>query len=291
MTRHLSRTALSAVLAATALAAAAASSGFAASAAGTRAAATAAAKPPGYTVVHAGPFTATANAQVQELVACPVKKGVQLYPLSGGASVDEANLLVNMNSSFASGDAWEAWVNNASNAASSFYVYAVCVDKPSGYSEDSGTTVPVAAGGQASTFIYCPSGKQVVGGGLVNPSGSTLVDMGSSLPEGTTRWQVSLNNQSTSPTTFLGYAVCAKYPAKTKYVIDIGNTISAPAADTTMSKMTCPGTLSVLGGGAFASAPLDLGMNWPATTHSWDVYENNPSAAASSFTPEIICAS
>ena len=276
-----------------ALAAATLLSGVTASATSGAANAQAAAKPPGYTIVHSADLPLPAGMQTMGTVTCPVKKGVQLVPLGGGVLVSVGYTDVNLNSSFASADGWDVFVNNADSNPDDFYVFAICADKPSGYQIVSGTTVPVAAGGGADSFLSCPSGKQVISGGLVNPSGSIDVNMDSSAPAGSTRWYVLLHNESASPTTFLEYAVCAKYPTKTKYTIVIGNPVDNPAGTQTVASLQCPKGLSLLDGGVTANdatIQVSLSMEWPATSQTWYVAQNNVSAADAGLTEQVICA-
>ena len=78
--------------------------------------------PAGYSVVTST-FPAAAGVQSGGYVKCPGTK----QPTGGGAFVDTANVVVNINSSKPDGQYWEVDVNNASASDTSFTVYAVCM--------------------------------------------------------------------------------------------------------------------------------------------------------------------
>ena len=86
-------------------------------------AAPAAARPPkGYQIVSSGSLGSPANQQVHGSVGCPSGKTL----LGGGVFVTSSSVLVNVNSDYPSGNGWAADVNNASGAATTFSVYAIC---------------------------------------------------------------------------------------------------------------------------------------------------------------------
>jgi hypothetical protein len=167
------------------------------------------AKPAGYTIVTAT-FDLPTGGQTAGFVACPIKKGVRTVPLSGGALIDTGSLQANINTSYPTSGGWEVFANNASSAASTFIVYAVCVTKPAGYLQQQSKAVANPADTQNGAGYTCPKGDQLTGGGAESSSRSTLVNLNSSWPSGTSFWYVYMNNSSSAPATMTLYHVCAK---------------------------------------------------------------------------------
>src|ERR1700729_110065 len=93
---------------------------------------TAATKPAGYSIVSAT-FPLPNGLKSAGSVTCPVKKGVQTVPLSGGALLQTDSLEASINSSYPTAHGWAVHANNTSGTASQFSVYAVCAKKPKGY--------------------------------------------------------------------------------------------------------------------------------------------------------------
>lgn len=126
--------------------------------------------PKGYIVVNSGALTAANGTQTFGSAACPAKTVVY----GGGVIITSSSLAANVNTSWPDGDTdWAADVNNASGAATTFTVYAICAHKPKGYKviESGGVVNP--AGSQNVAVAYCPSGLKVFGGGGYSTSGST----------------------------------------------------------------------------------------------------------------------
>src|ERR1700683_4278658 len=90
------------------------------------------AKPADYSIASAT-FDLPPDTQTPGSVICPVKKGVQTVPLSGGGLIDTSALTANINSSFPTKTGWHITANNGSPNDSAFTVYAVCAKKPLGY--------------------------------------------------------------------------------------------------------------------------------------------------------------
>jgi hypothetical protein len=136
---------------------------------------------------------------------CPLHTFVR----GGGALSNSGSTGANINTSIASGTTgWRVDMNNAGGFDSSFTVYAVCGAKPLGYTVVSGTTVTNSAFTENLATVACPSTSPVVlGGGGFSGSGSTAVNMNSTLPT-SSGWEVFENNNTASATTLFAQVVC-----------------------------------------------------------------------------------
>src|SRR5580700_5313040 len=130
-------------------------------AASTRTTGTTPAKPPGYAIVSAS-FPLPNGVQTSGSVTCPVKKGGQTVPFSGGALLETDSLDASINSSFPLSNGWSVDANNTSGAASRFTVFSVCAAKRKGYVQQRATT-PVPAG---TSGFACRKGDVLLGGGV-----------------------------------------------------------------------------------------------------------------------------
>ena len=84
-------------------------------------------RPPSYLIVESFNVTAPAGQQTFGSVNCPANAaGKVRYPYGGGVTINSSNLSVNINSSYPSGTAWHAYVNNASGSDITFDVWATC---------------------------------------------------------------------------------------------------------------------------------------------------------------------
>src|SRR4051794_26605619 len=85
--------------------------------------------PPGYTLRFSPTQQAPAAARTRAMVSCP--KGP--VPLSGGAFVQDVDLLVNLSDSFPAGSAWVVDIDNASTTGNEFQVIVTCARKLTHY--------------------------------------------------------------------------------------------------------------------------------------------------------------
>jgi hypothetical protein len=255
---------------------------------------TAVAKPAGYKIVTKH-FTAPSGADTAGSVACPKFKGAQTVPLSGGAKVNGPSLETNINSSWPTAKGWDVRVNNASATAATVIVYAVCAKKLSGYVQEQSASVTNPAGSQSGAGFGCPSGEQLLGGGALSSSRSTLVNLNSSWPGGMTLvWNIDMDNASSASAAFNVYALCANLNVVgTNYQLAGGTPVANPPGIQTAASATCPGGLSALGGGVVStSSATDVTIN--ATfpfTGGWSGDENNAGAGSEFVTAFVLCAS
>jgi hypothetical protein len=253
------------------------------------------AKPAGYSIVTAS-FDLPTGGQTAGFVACPIKNGVRTVPLSGGALLDTGSLEANINTSYPTSGGWEVFANNASGADSSFIVYAVCVKKPKGYLQQQSASVKNPADTQNGAGYTCPKGDQLTGGGAESSSRSTLVNLNSSWPAGTSFWYVYMNNSSSAPATMTLYHVCAKLDvSKIHYQLVQGTAVPIPAFTETAVGVQCPSGLSTIGGGLLVGAGGGLGVTLNSSfpiTGGWEGDENNATGTTvSSLTAWVLCAS
>jgi hypothetical protein len=252
------------------------------------------AKPAGYSIVTAT-FDLPTGVQSAGFVACPIKKGVREVPLSGGALIDTGSLKANINTSYPTSGGWEVFANNASGADSTFIVYAVCVKKPKAYLQQQSASTPNPADTQNGAGYMCPKGYQLMGGGARSSSASTLVNLNSSWPAGTSIWYVYMNNQSSAAATMNLYDVCAKLNvSKTHYQLITSATLVNPAFTETAIGVECPSGLSTISGGLLVGAGGGLGVSINSSfplTGGWEGDENNSTATNVNLTAYMLCAS
>jgi hypothetical protein len=250
------------------------------------------AKPAGYSIASAT-FALPPDTQTPGSVVCPVKKGVQTVPLSGGGLIDTSALTANINSSFPTKTGWDITANNGSPAASEFTVYAVCAKKPSAYAQKESVAVSNPAGADAGAGYLCPKGDVVTGGGEISTAPNTLVNLAGSWPTGTTEWYVYLSNESTASASFNVFRVCANFNVtKTHFQEVAGATEVNPAGRDTDAEVFCPGGLSSIGGGVVPSGGVGVTVN---TTFpfvgGWGSDTNNATGANDNVTAYVLCAS
>jgi hypothetical protein len=262
-------------------------------AASSRLARSATAKPAGYKIVSAD-FSAPNGLDTSGSVTCPKISGVQTVPLSGGALIDGNSLDNSINSSWPTAKGWDARVNNASASATGFTVYAVCAKQLTGYLQQKSAAVSNPADSQNGAGYECPKGDQLLGGGALSTSRSTLVNLDSSWPAGTSIWYVYVNNASSTRVSFNVYHVCAKLNVSaTKYQLVAGSPVVNAAGTQSSVSVFCPDGLATIGGGVLTSSTsIDVTLN---TTFpfagGWGGDENNGSSADANLTAYVLCAS
>jgi hypothetical protein len=245
-------------------------------------------KPPkGYVVVHSGNLTANTGAQTRGTVACPA--GTVAF--GGGAFTTSTSTNVNINSSFpptTGSPGWAADLNNASGAAVTFSVYAVCANAPKKYTIADGF-FDNPSGLESTGSAACPAKTVLLGGGSVASSLLTSVNINSTLPSGN-GWQTDMNNGGADSDTFLVYAICGKKPKG--YTVVSGTATVNGAGLQTPAEAVCPAPTVPLSGGAHSSlASVIVNLNSSApVTGGWLVYEDNASASSGTVTPYAICA-
>jgi hypothetical protein len=144
--------------------------------------------------------------QAEATVACPHGSA----PLGGGGIASSGDTAVNLNSSFPLKKGWRADANNGSAGGDTIAAYVVCGTKPKLYTQVVGTSVNNAAGSQTNAVASCPTGTSVMSGGVLSGSGSTLVNLNTSIPSGASAWSAYEDNSSGSDASLTPYAVCGK---------------------------------------------------------------------------------
>jgi hypothetical protein len=252
----------------------------------------AATKPAGYSIASAT-YSLPNGSQTAGSVTCPVKKGAQTVPLSGGALLQTDSLEASINSSYPTAHGWAVHANNTSGAASQFTVYAVCAKKPKGYVQVVSPATSNPAGFVSETDTICPKGDIVTGGGARSSSTSTLVQLNGLWPTSEIQWDLSINNFSATNALVGSSAVCAKINASfTSYEYLSGAEDGAPAGQETATEAVCPSGLSVLGGGSQMHDPattVSVNSTFPFTG-GWIGDVSNTGSNGATVTTFILCA-
>jgi hypothetical protein len=215
-------------------------------------------------------------------------------PLSGGAFVQDEDLLVNLSDSFASGSAWVVDISNASTTDNSFQVIVTCARKPPHYKVVRAHPATLAPQSSESFFSTCPSGSKAIGGGAsVASIDNSPVDLGANLadtlPDGR-QWQVQENNAGTTNVSVTAVAVCASLPS---YRVVVGPALTVSAQSQAMVKATCPAPTVVVGGGAFSDVlSLSVDLAWSTMDEGFDWFAgiNNVSDGSAAFRAVVVCA-
>jgi hypothetical protein len=159
-----------------------------------------------YTVNAGSQVDNPSGFQTQATVTCPQGSA----PLGGGGIASSGDTAVNLNSSFPLKKGWRADVNNGGSFDDTVTPYVVCGTKPKLYTQVVGTAVTNGAGSQTNAVASCPAGTSVMSGGALSSSSSTVVDLNSSIPSGSTAWSSYENNNTGTDTSLTPYAVCGK---------------------------------------------------------------------------------
>jgi hypothetical protein len=249
-------------------------------------------KPAGYSIVSAT-FPLPNGVQSAGSVTCPVKKGVQTVPFSGGALVQTDSLDASIGSSFPTAHGWSVAVNNTSGAASQFTVKAVCATKPNAYIQQKSAPQQDPADSVSNANDFCPKGDLLTGGGLISGSSSTQVSVNSSWPPSEVTWSTWFNNFSSSSVPVTPVVVCAKFNTrKISYTYASGSQDTAPAGQETATEAECPTGLSILGGGTDSfetTTTTSINSSFPFSG-GWIGDVSNTGSNSSTATTFILCA-
>ena len=159
-------------------------------------------KKPG-TAYHEASGTATTvnpGAQVSATATCATGK-----PVSGGVFSNSTSLAADLNTSIPVTNGWRIDANNGSASAETVTPYVVCANVTK-YKIVIGTTTASNPGTQTGATATCTTAAPI-GGGAFSSSGSTAVNLNTTYPV-TGGWESFQNNNSTSATSFIPYAVC-----------------------------------------------------------------------------------
>jgi hypothetical protein len=249
--------------------------------------------PAGYTVATTT-FTAEPGVQSSDFATCPGTEQAS----GGGAYVDSSDVVVNLNSSFPSGNGafWNVDVNNASATATGVTVYAVCLAASPSYTIESSGPWDAPSNYVTSEAVDCPGGTSVTGGGAFSDSSATDVNINSTVPNnlgrGRTAWRAAIGSYDPNDSHFIVFAVCEATPAG--YSIQTGNGVAMGAYAESEAVATCPGASVPIGGGEFTgflTSDVGIGLNTSFPyQNTWDVYENNDENLTRSLYPVAICA-
>lgn len=251
-----------------------------------------AAGPPGYVVVASGFVPVPGSALEHASVSCPA--GTVVF--GGGVNFSSDSLAVNVNSSYPLGtQGWQGWVSNATGAATSFKVSAVCAKQPAGYQVVK-KTFPNPGLSQTGGAVACPATALVLAGGGYSSSRDLFVNMNGTYPFYGDRygWVTEMNNGSSSYATVATYAICAKKPGPAGLAY-FGALTPNPDGSQSLGEVDCgahSGRVPIGGGVRSYSKSLDVNVNssYPVGS-AWRVYENNSSGGDSLVAVSAVCVS
>jgi hypothetical protein len=151
------------------------------------------------------------GSQTSGSVACPLnRKGKPFKAMGGGGYGVSSSVFQSINTSIPLTTGWRVDMNNASGADSSEVVYVICGAR-GGYRIVTGPEVANPPGAQtADVTVACPTGRVETGGGGFSSSGSTAVNMNSTVPDGSSEWRVDEDNNGAGDAFITAYAVCVK---------------------------------------------------------------------------------
>ncbi len=208
-------------------------------------------------------FTVPAGAVRGAQVTAPGNKVV----LSGGAEVvgagsSDSDMLIILSLPITvggvEGRGWRVEVRNGSNTTRTVRMFAVCVERPSGYEVVRGS-FPVRAGQFAKGIIAVPEGKVPFGAGF---SGLGF-ELQESIRMGPTGWMLSVASTRPDVETAVFYVTCAHEPAGYgSRIVDA----AVPANGELARVIAAPAGTRLVGGGAVVLEEVPgsiTNYNWP----------------------------
>jgi hypothetical protein len=200
--------------------------------------------PPGYKIVHAGPFNAPPGTfDSGGFATCPA--GTVVWG-GGAAFFGGANLSLNVNTSQPVGSGgWEARVNNSGTATVQFGVDAICANKPAGYKLvfKNADNPPNT---QTHATVTCPAPKVLLSGGTLSSADQVTAFLTSAWPRSSAKFTGYMFNGTSTDQTFTVEAICGHKPAGYKIT---SNSAAVDPGFTLSDGIGCPIGTSVLGGG------------------------------------------
>jgi hypothetical protein len=246
--------------------------------------------PAGYSVVTSAPVTAVNGRQTAAPVACPGPT----KPVGGGAHVDSASTLVNLNSSYPVGKRkWLVRVNNVSGADVTFEVYAVCIDRPAERFTVQTTFFSGPAHHVSGGTVDCGSGV-VYGGGVESYSKNPAVSIHEMAPAAgapTPTWVVHMNNPTAKPEGFGVFTICRKGSPRSVAVSGGERTSNPAGTQTTTSSSNCSAGQVPLSGGVLSDSSA-LGVSMSSSLpqgQGWSASGNNTSTSDNFLSTSAIC--
>jgi len=214
-----------------------------------------------------------------------------LKVFGGGPYVNSTSLSVNLNGSFplTGGKGWEAIINNASASDTSFSVYAVCAQKPTGYRIVSRVhSVPV--GSQGPFAARCGGTSVPVGGGGFLSSSSTSANLNSSFAS-VASWKLIASNDTSTELKVTVDAICPDLLTDMKLVR--GSYQLSPPGQQSGASATCPSGKVPLSGGVQWFGSRDVRVNigdiFPTQQAGFGAYENNASGSSANIRVSAVC--
>jgi hypothetical protein len=160
--------------------------------------------------------------------------------------------------------------------------------EPAGYTIAYSGQITAPPYSQTHGSATCPGAKVPASGGLANESAGLASGVNSSYPEGHT-WQVDFNNQSSTSSGFIVYAICLAPNAGRRVVL--AKNISLNNGYQSGMFKACPVNTKVIGGGASSpSYSWNVSINDSYPTHNgWRVDYNNLLAGDTEFNVFVVC--
>jgi hypothetical protein len=238
----------------------------------------------GYSIVDSGAVASPDGRQVRGTASCPAGE----VPLGGGVFVASGSTLASINSTVPLGRSWAADVNNASGAATTFHVIAICAVRPQGYAVRQSATRPNPSGSVTSATARCPAGTRPLGGGAASSTTAVAATLHDSLPLAR-GWRVAEGNGTTGDAKVTAFVVCGSVAG---YAVVRGPDVTVPGGTQMDVAASCPVGTSPIGGGAtFTSTFLGLSLNSTApATGSWHSTLNDTTMGAASAAGLVVCA-
>jgi hypothetical protein len=244
--------------------------------------------PPGYTIVHGGPFSAPPSAfDSGGSATCPA--GTVVWGggvvFIGGASPD-----FTVNTSQPAGSSgWEARVNNTGTTTPQFRVDAICANKPTGYKLVF-RTADNPPNTQTHTTVTCPSPKVLLSGGTLSSDDQVTGVLTSAWPRSSAKFTGYMSNGTATDQTFTVEAICGHKPAGYKIT---SNSVTVDPGFTLGDGIGCPAGTSVLGGGTQDPdhvRVVQVAGSIDEDTSAWAIEMNNNGQLAHQVNGYAICA-
>jgi len=243
--------------------------------------------PPGYKIVHGGPFNAPPGTfDSGASVGCPA--GTVVW--GGGVVFHGASSSLNVNTSQPAGSTgWEARVNNSGTTTVQFDVDAICANQPAGYKLVV-RTVDNPPNTQSHATVTCPSPKVLLGGGTLSSADQVTAFLTSAWPLGPERFTGYMFNGTATDESFTVEGICGHKPVGYKIAT---NSVSLDAGFTLSDGIACPAGTSVLGGGTQDpdhDPVVQVAGSIDEDTTVWNMAVNNLGQSAHQVNGYVICA-
>ena len=244
-------------------------------------------QPPGYQIVHGGPFSAPPGAVSSGFATCPA--GTVVW--GGGTTFSGGGVgphtIINTSEPNGTGG-WAAKVSNSGTSTVQFSVDAICANKPTGYKIVS-RTVDNLPSTQSHATATCPLLDVLLGGGTLSTSSQVGAVLTSAWPRTSVKFTGYMYNGTTTDAKFTVLAICGHKP--TGYMITSNGTTVGPGL--LIDGIACPTGTSVVDGGTQDPAHLPVVQvigSIDQDTSSWIVGVANDGTATEQVNGYAICA-